>query len=276
MDTLQCVFTDLDGTLLNSKKQISATDLQTIQALKSRGIPVFAVTGRAFHFARQVVQDMGFDYPICACNGGHVYDFLAEKTLYSKLIDPETLQDVYEYLMARDIDFIIYTPTRSIFRGEETERCRRWREINATLRPENRISFHFVTDPDFSIESCQAIKLLLSSVTTQQSDAFLARYEPKHTLSTAYSGPGFFDVNAYGVNKGTGVKFLADHYGYSLKNALAMGDHFNDLPMLNVCGYSASPENGQEELKSAARFVTADNDHSPLTQAVEHFFPGLL
>lgn len=276
MNKLECVVTDLDATLLNDNKEINPADVETIHRLKAMGIPVFAVTGRAAPFARQVVEAMGFDLPICACNGGHVYDYLTKKTLYSKPIDRCTFRKVYDYLNENEIDYIIYTHGKNYFSGEETRRCQRWKFLNTKLKPENRIEFSFVTDPDFDPDTCDAIKFLLGYVTKEQSEAFEAHFGPDKTLTMAYSGAGLFDVNAYGVDKSLGVKFLAQHYGFSLENTLAMGDHHNDIAMLTACGYSASPQNGQEEIKEMVRFVTSDNNTSPLTTAVQHFFPGLL
>ena len=85
---LECVLTDLDGSLLNSKKQISPDDLATIKTLKARGIPVFISTGRHFAFARQTVSQIGFDLPVCACNGGHIYNYATRETLYADPIPP--------------------------------------------------------------------------------------------------------------------------------------------------------------------------------------------
>ena len=79
-----------------------------------------------------------------------------------------------------------------------------------------------------------------------------------------------------GWDKGRGAAWLAEAEGFSLRDTLALGDAGNDLPLLRAVGWPVVPQNGEEEAKALARFITTDHDNNPLTAAIEALFPELL
>ena len=77
-------------------------------------------------------------------------------------------------------------------------------------------------------------------------------------------------------DKGRGAARLASLEGFCLENAMALGDTGNDLPLLRRVGWPVVPENGSADALALARYVTASNDNSPVTCAVEALFPEYL
>ncbi len=274
---LECVVCDLDGSLLNSEKQISPQDKQTIACLKAKGIPVFIVTGRPFEFARVAANMVGTDLPVCCCNGGHIYDFAEAKTLYTDAIDKKLALRIYHYLMEKGLPFIIYTPDRVLFRDREMKRYQVWNERNKKLAPADKADLGCIQDPGFDPEATTYIKFLLAYVTEQDRvdlEAFLG--SDASGISCVFSEEGVLDVNAGGVNKGKGVKKLAELYHFDLANTLALGDNYNDRQMLEVCGVPVATSNAEQDILDIAAFVTAHHNESPLTHAVNTLYPGLL
>lgn len=232
---LECVVTDLDGSLLNREKQISPRDLQTIRTLKSKGIPVFIITGRAFPFARAVTHTLGFDLPACCCNGGHIYSYDGEKTLFCDPIPRPLGIRLYHYLMEKGHDFIIYTPEKVIFRSRTMKRYQTWVDRNRLVPPEDRALLNCIDEPDFSPETTTYIKILVTYVSEEDRLAMLEELgEDAAGLSCVFSESEMLDVNAAGVNKGKGVVELGRIFGFDPANTLALGDNFNDREMLQV------------------------------------------
>lgn len=274
---LECVVTDLDGSLLNKEKQVSPQDLQTIRTLKRKGIPVFIITGRAFPFARAVTHTLGYDLPACCCNGGHIYNFEREETLFCDPISRPLGIRLYHYLMDKGLPFIIYTPDKVIFRDRQMKRYQTWVERNSHVPPEDRAVLNCIDEPDFSPETTTYIKFLVTYVDEADRLAMLEELgEDAAGLSCVFSEAGMLDVNAAGVNKGKGVRELARIFGFDPANTLALGDNFNDREMLQTCGIAVATSNAEADILAIADHVTVDHCSSPITAAVNTLFPGLL
>ncbi len=273
---LEAVACDLDGSLYNSSRKVSPMDLITISKLKSMGIPVFICTGRAYHFTKDAVGQVGKDLPICCCNGGHVLNPATNETLYSRPIDKALAMRVLNYLVEQDIPYIIYTTDQVIFRDDKMDRYVHWARENNKVCEGNKVKMSFMCDDDVDLENSTIIKFLLAYIDEKQEAKFKADMNSDGALNCVISEVGVLDVNSAGTNKGDGVKFLAEYIGFSPENTLAMGDNFNDLDMLKTCGVAVVPEGGTEGAKALADFITCDNNNSPLTYAIEHLFPDLL
>ena len=274
MNKLECVAVDLDGSLLNDNKEVSPQDLATIHRLKEQGVYVFINTGRHFPFAKMILNQVGDDLPGSYCNGAYVYDSRADKILSEQLIPPHLVVGIKEFFDKRQIPYMIYTRGGAFFDNDKNPRYPYWCQLSAQLAPEDRFPIMFLEDIDISQQS------VYKFLACYEAEDLLALFEkefeftPQLYLTTSYKA--LCDVNRAGVHKGSGLAWLANHYGFDLKNTLAMGDNHNDIPMLSLVGYPVVPQNGEDDVKPLARFVTTNCNDAPLTHAIRHFFPELL
>ena len=275
MKDLSCIVCDLDGSLLNEESRISGEDLKTIRELKSRGIFVFLATGRHIAFVKDVAAQVGFDLPVCACNGGHIYDYSESKSLFVRSLPNDLSRKVFDYLNENRLHYLIYTPERVIF-NEKGPRYAHWQKQNESFAPENRFTSHFVPDEGFDITKETVIKFLVHHPDNHNLESeFNEQFNQNYELSVSRSGKDLMDINAPGVDKGEGVRVLSEIYGFSLESTLALGDNGNDEAMLKMAGIPVAPMNAEENIKSIARLVTSANTDSPLTKAVRTLFPAL-
>ena len=176
----------------------------------------------------------------------------------------------------KGVTHLVYTTEHPMFDNRQNRRLAFWQQQNTVFQPENRIEFHFLDEEGLNLEKDVVNKFLLTFVDKGVVAEIEREFNQNGELSLAFSDVGLVDVNAAGVNKGKGAKVLSELFGFSLENTLALGDNYNDLEMLEVCGMPVVPQNGEESVKERARYVTAHNDDSPLTHAVRHLYPGLL
>ena len=274
---LECVISDLDGSLLNSKKKVSPQDLETIKKLKEKGILFFISTGRSFPFAREAVGSVGFDLPASCCNGGHIYDFANEKGLACDPLEREVAYKALDWLMSTDYPFVIYATDGVFFRNRTMERFRVWDKWNQTAPEGYRFAMRTVEDGPFDRDSITFIKILMTEASKEKYNQLMeAMGEDAAKLNPVFSEPTLLDVNAVGVNKGKGVQRLAELFGFDPANTMAIGDNFNDITLMESVGIPVAPITGEEQIKSMAKFITCSNEDSPLTYAIEHLYPGLL
>jgi len=111
---LEALFTDLDGSLLNDKKEIGELDLLTLQRLKEKGVKVFFATGRHHSVTRVYAETLGFDYPFITCNGGLIYDFEDEKPVSAVTISKDALCELADLTESLGLTYYIYSD-KSVF-----------------------------------------------------------------------------------------------------------------------------------------------------------------
>ena len=85
------------------------------------------------------------------------------------------------------------------------------------------------------------------------------------------SAPFYLEILSKRVDKGTGVKMLADHLGIAQENVMALGDQGNDIAMVNYAGVGVAMGNAIPELKEIAQFVTHTNSEEGVAAAIEKF-----
>ena len=77
-------------------------------------------------------------------------------------------------------------------------------------------------------------------------------------FSVSSSVPDDIEITAPGVDKGSGVMWLAEQIGATVDQTMAFGDHLNDMPMIKRVGWPVAMDNGVDELKAAARIIAPD------------------
>ena len=102
---IRAVFVDIDGTLVNDKKEISQRTKQAIQKAKEKGIEVVICTGRSRISAQTFQKDCQMSRYLISTNGSEIYDCQAGEVLFHSDLEVETCEKLYE--MAIENDMII-------------------------------------------------------------------------------------------------------------------------------------------------------------------------
>ena len=92
-------------------------------------------------------------------------------------------------------------------------------------------------------------------------------------LDVSYSSNRYIEFNHQGVNKGQGLKKLADILGVDIKETIAIGDNFNDLDMIENVGLGVAMGNAPDEIKQAANRVTASHNDDGIALILNEIFP---
>lgn len=274
-EKLEALFTDLDCSLLNDDKEIGQEDIRTINKLKNKGIKVFFATGRHYIMTKYYHSLVSPCLPFITSNGAMIYDFDNKKSLYSKPIPLEIVKKIKKFADVNDMNMYFYTESKMYFPKDDTNseynKCHE--KASLKLDPEDCE----IVDNTYIPQNENIIKLLYSKC---PSDVYnkLCDTLPDvcNELEIAFSGHNFLDMTSKGQTKGNAIKKLAEQYGFSLENAMALGDNFNDISMLEIVGKAVTPETACEDIKKYADFVTSSNNDNPLTHAIKNLYPYLL
>ena len=80
-----------------------------------------------------------------------------------------------------------------------------------------------------------------------------------------------FDLVNIETNKGTGVLFLAEQYGITSENVIAIGNDENDVPMFRAAGTGVAMANASPEVRAAADWIAPDVRKGGAAEAIRRF-----
>ena len=94
----------------------------------------------------------------------------------------------------------------------------------------------------------------------------------KEGLEISFSSDRYIEINAAGVNKGEGLRMLAEMLSIDMAQTMAIGDNFNDLEMIRAAGIGMAVANAPEEIRAAADIVLqADHEHDAVAEAIRQY-----
>lgn len=273
MGKIKMIGLDLDGTLLNSQKQLSDYSREILESAIAQGVIVLVSTGRPLFGVPEFMREFpGMKYMLTA-NGARIlkkeqgWEILYENLLSledaSKVLDVleeyDTLRDVYH-------NGIGYAGRAELERIEEFYPEPAMREY--ILKTRNRVDNVREKMKEFSC-GLDKIQAVFSSV----EDRNEAMERLKRDTPFAITGALFnnIEVNAQGVNKGNGLIRLGETLGIQREEIMACGDGLNDLDMLRTVGLGVAMRNAVEEVKQISDYITESNDEDGVAKAIEKF-----
>ena len=265
------LFLDLDGTLLNDAKQITAGNREALERTLQRGHGVIIATGRPLKSALALAKRLGLDQPGCytiAYNGAKVYDWSKQETIFSRTheIPPvlrvfEKANEMGEHIQTYDSLDVLVEP-----RCDDDAVRRYCQQVGMTFRVINDVRTDLKENP----VKCLAINYEQKAGLLEIQD-WIRGNMPE--LDCFFSCEWFLEIVPKGMNKGEAVKMLCNLLGVEIENAVAVGDAANDLAMLQAAGIGVAMINGSDEVKAAADYITiCDNNHDGVAEVADKFF----
>lgn len=266
------IFTDLDGTLLNSSQRVGAQDADTIKKLQTAGVPVYFATGRHPVFCSRYAQQLQMPMAV-ACNGALVWDVDAQQPLQVFAFTPGQLRRLYGFCAQRSLIYSVQTDKMPYFSKQDPRVDLARHTFRMSTKDEPFTGFGLreeLIDPAALTVAKLALQGLHEAdfvdLQSQFADCALSLYPQ---ISAAEIGPG-------GTSKWHGILWLTKKQGILPGRVLVLGDSANDVPMLRQARYTAVPRSGAKEALQYASYVCAGHDDDPLTSAIRHFCPALL
>ena len=272
---IRLIALDIDGTLLNSRWQVSAANQAAIAEATRRGIEVALVTGRRYDFALPVAQTIPAPLTMIVNNGalirsndGHTH----VRHLLPRAIARNVLQLTEPW---RDASAVVFD--RPSAEQVMIERFNADDSLRAGYYSRNKEFIAFATP----LETClteDPIQVMFSGnvapVRAIESTLRAAPFANDFTLAVTIYGKKDFamiDVIKPGCSKGASLAGWAAVRGFAREEILAIGDNHNDLEMLHFAGIPVVMANGVDELKSFGWHQTRSNDDDGVAAAIELF-----
>ncbi len=264
---------DIDGTLLDSRSQISPANLDALRRAREAGIETVLVTGRRHDFALPIAQALGFDLWIISSNGAVTRSTRGE-SFHRDLLPKETAIKLCA-AMREFRDNTVITFDREGMGAivcEQHERLygviQRWMEKNAPyIEYVNPIEKGLIEGP-IQVMFCGEVALMKSAERQLLNCGFANEIT---VLRTQYDHRNLtiVDILNAACSKGHALERWARHRGLNRDEVMAIGDNYNDVEMLTFAGHPVIMGNASDELKQNGWTITLHNDESGVAAAIE-------
>ena len=244
---------DIDGTLTNSKKEITPRTRAALKKAQEKGVKIVLASGRPTYGIMPVAKQLELE---------EYGEVIYQKTLPADM--PALLYDMsreYKTNIMTYLEETVITPKKDDQYVELESR------IN---KMEVREVEDFKSFVNFPVTKCLMV----------EDGEYLAEVEKKvkarlgDTLSVLRSEPFFLEIMPKNIDKAYSLGKLLEHLGMEREQMIACGDGFNDRSMIEFAGLGVAMANAQEPVKAAADHVTVSNDEDGVAVVVEQFILG--
>lgn len=268
MSKIKLIAIDIDETLLNQKHQMLPSTRTALQGVRDQGKKVVLCSGRPLSGVTPFLKEIGLagdDQYVITYNGG-IIETIAGTVIKKHPLASFDFAKIQHLSEQYHVHFNVLDDQSKIY---TTNHHLNWYTIGQANENEAGLTVLDPTDLPFT-------KTLIKGVWTGEPDE-LDSFEKvvRQEFSSAYyvvrSMPVFLEVSAQKANKGTALADLTAYLDLTPENVMAIGDEMNDYTMLKMAGTAVAMGNANPQIKAIADYVTADNNHDGIAQAVAKF-----
>jgi hydroxymethylpyrimidine pyrophosphatase-like HAD family hydrolase len=293
---------DMDGTLIGSNGQVSQRNLDALFAAEHAGIEVVIATGRRHTYAMKVLRALGLneEHGVVSSNGT-VIRTLGHDLVHRHHMPNETARWICEHISEfRNTLVLTFDTVQSD--GEDVRGALvvehlddlhssigRWMQVNEPYIQQ-------VQTLEAALEGDAPIQMMVCGTLArmEEAEAKLLEHPRVAPVDRAESMAGvdvtlhrtiyperdlcILDILPAGVSKASALARLVEIRGFSMSDVLAIGDNWNDVPMLEQAGQAVVMANGPADLKELARergwTLGPSNDEDGVAVAIEGVLAG--
>lgn len=258
--SMDLIFFDLDGTLLNKSSEISDYTRETLALLSERDIAYTVATGRTMHSAQHVIGQQPFVLPHIYNNGVAIWDPTGNALTLENLLSDNEATNIIESATRNGITPFINT-------------------VDVNTQHHDHIIFHHAPQHDIEknlinkyFSKTKAALLPIDHMPSQAHITNISMIGDGNVIQEmwnelnandsliAYSGPAiegdeyrWMDVHHKLASKGSAVEILKQQLGAT--NVICFGDSDNDMSMFAIADEAYAPSNAKPPIKEAASSI---------------------
>lgn len=259
---------DMDDTLLNSGKEISLKNQLMIKAALKKGVKVVLCSGRPHNAMFDYAKSLGISgtdhYMIT--NGGAIVENMEGEIFYQKTLSNHFYHEFVAFVREHDLPYCVLDVQGNTY----TSGFEFIDDYTIAMAFENNRGL-YIKEPEELPNNFVITKAVING-NEQRLDEITEfieqRFEGYFVVRT---GVGYLEIFPGNVNKGEAVTYLADRLQIDLRDVMAIGDRDNDISMLKIAGLGVAMDNAQVGVKAVSSYVTTDNNHDGVGNAIEKF-----
>ncbi|MBC1568379.1 HAD family phosphatase [Listeria sp. FSL L7-0233] len=278
--TTQAIILDIDGTLLNDDKKISAKTKEALITAQQNGVKLILASGRpttGMHLYAEQLEMEKYHGLLVSYNGAKVVDCQTKEELFNQALtvsegkavlehmknfEVKVMIDKDDYMYVNDV-FDCYVP----YKGEE---------INIIQYESRGGNFKLCEKDDLAAFLDYRIsKILTAGDPAYMQENYQAMMAPfKDSLNCVFTADFYFEFTAQGIDKAKALDTVLTPLGIHPENIIAFGDGHNDITMVEYAGTGIAMSNAVPELKAAASSVTLSNNEDGIAHVLNSLIPS--
>ena len=293
---------DLDGTLLNSDGRVSPRNLAALRLAENAGAEVVISTGRRHGYAMRVMRDLNLrPSSAVVSSNGTVIRTIDSQLLHRTYLSLDSARWLCDHLTAFR-NTLVLTFDKVGPGGEDSRGalvCEHLDDLHASIgrwMVSNEPYIQHVARLEDALHDLPPIQMMLCGSVARMTEAEQRLLE--HPQVTAVGAPdqagaqitlhrtiyperdlSIVDILPAGTSKASALEHLARLRGISTDEILAIGDNWNDVPMLRIAGQAVLMSNAPNDLKDLAHqsnwHIAPTNDADGVAIAIESAFAGV-
>lgn len=277
MNHIKLIALDLDGTLLDSRNQISETNQSMIRRAVDAGIEVIIATGRGFSaLCTDVLEHAGIRYAITN-NGAETYYLPDKKRVFQENLPSDLVCSLFRRWEDKDILFDIFSNGAAYSQANKRYLCDKVDVpdyIKEHLRKNRTLVDsipHFLEVDKAPVQKCTLNFCLQPDGSHLYRDKVFQELSGNPQLNTVCGGFHNLEFTKAGVSKASALKKLLSMLDIPLEAVMACGDSENDLDMIRTAAIGIAMSNADPILLECADHITLSNEEDGVAKAIERF-----
>lgn len=259
---------DLDGTLTNSRKEVTEPTRKALIEIQEAGKIVVLASGRPINGVLPLAKELEltrFGGYMLSFNGGRITQCSTGKIIYNRTLPASVIGPIFDIVKAYpEIDIITYDD-ECIYSGLKINQ---YVELEASINKMKIVPVDdFVSRLTFPVN-----KLLVSGDPDVLKEVQQKLQEQFRSLLNIYfSEPFFLEIMPQNIDKAYSLQKLLNNLGLTADSMICCGDGYNDISMIEYAGLGVAMKNAQPIVKDTADFITKSNDEDGILHVINTF-----
>ncbi len=258
---------DIDGTLTNSKKEITAPTLNALKELQKQGKKVALASGRptpGLKNCANLLELQKYGGYLLAFNGAKIINYQTKEAIFNQTLPIDIIPKLYDFAVEHNVGIITYEGD-GVIAGNGVDK---YIELEARINgiPVTAID-NFREYVTFPVNKC-----LMTGDGDYLAEVEKLLIKEYGQLLSIYRSEAFFlEIMPQNVDKANSLSHLLKALGLNREQLIACGDGYNDISMIQYAGLGVAMENAKDEVKKAADYITLDNDSDGVLKVINEF-----
>jgi Cof subfamily protein (haloacid dehalogenase superfamily) len=252
LSKVKLVVSDMDGTLLNSKGEVSNLFFKLFYQLQKQNIIFCAASGRQYNSIVHKLAPIKNDIYVIAENGGIAKK--KDQLLLSNPISKEKIKKILPVLRTIEHAHIVLCSENSAFIESKNQDF-------IDMFQEYYNSYQIVENIETIIDSKEFLKIAIYNSKSSEEYIYPKVKIFENEMLIKISGKNWLDISDKQANKGNALRTLQKLLNISKEETLVFGDYHNDIEMLKEAKFSFAMENAHKDITKIANYATESNNN---------------